>query len=354
MATAPTLPAGKIAAEIGLRYVTDARPGIRRLRKGKGFAYIDAAGKPVRDAAVLERIRTLAIPPAWQEVWICPLSNGHIQATARDARGRKQYRYHARWRAVRDETKFDRLLAFGKALPDIRRRVAHDLALPGLPRDKVLAAVVRLMEQTSIRVGNEKYARDNQSYGATTLRDQHVKIRGENLRLRFRGKSGKYHDIELNDARLARVVRRCRDVPGQELFQYLDDEGQPRGIDSADVNAYLRSVSGADYTAKDFRTWTATVAAALALAELAQFSSDAEAKRFIVAAINAVAQRMGNTATICRKCYIHPAIIDAYLDGSLARAMAARSTQHKRPSSRLRAEETTVMKLLRRRSSRRA
>ena len=330
MNTGPdTSPAGPLASAraAGLRYVLDDGPGIRRARRGKGFRYLGPDGKPIRDAETLRRIRSLVIPPAWTDVWICPRPNGHLQATGRDARGRKQYRYHPRWRAVRDETKYDRVIAFGLALPRIRARVEADLALPGLPRDKVLATVVRLLETTLIRVGNEEYARTNGSFGLTTLRDRHVQIEGGTVHFAFRGKSGVKHRIDVRDARLARVVRRCRDLPGHELFRYLDEDGVTHTVDSADVNDYLREAAGEEFTAKDFRTWASTVLAAQALREFAAFDSQIQAKRNVVSAIEAVAGRLGNTASVCRKCYVHPAVVDAYLDGSLVSALRQRVEQ---------------------------
>ena len=312
------------AREAGLRYVSDDRPGIRRNRRGKSFRYVQPDGQAVRDRDTLRRIRSLAIPPAWSDVWICPLANGHLQATGHDARGRKQYHYHPRWRAVRDETKYDRLIAFGLALPCIRARVEQDLAQPGLPRGKVLATVVRLLEITLIRVGNEEYARTNGSFGLTTLRNRHVSVEGESVRFSFRGKSGVRHSIRVDDRRLARIVRRCQDLPGQELFQYLDDDGTPRDLDSADVNAYLREIAGQEFTAKDFRTWAGTVLAARALQEFESFDSQAQAKRNIVAAIESVSKRLGNTTAVCRKCYVHPAVLNAYLDGSLLETLRQR------------------------------
>ncbi|HEY7311080.1 MAG TPA: DNA topoisomerase IB [Gemmataceae bacterium] len=305
------------AREAGLRYVGDDRPGIRRVRKGKGFRYLGPDDKPVRDADTLRRIRSLAIPPAWTDVWICPLANGHLQATGHDARGRKQYRYHPRWRAVRDETKYDRTIAFGQALPHIRSRIEQDLAQPGLPRTKVLATVVRLLETTLIRVGNEEYARENGSFGLTTLRNRHVNVEGQTVCFTFKGKSGIRHQIRVGDRRLARIVQRCQDLPGQELFQYLDADGTPRDIDSADVNQYLQAIAGQGFTAKDCRTWAGTVLAARALQEFESFDSQAQAKRNVVEAIESVSKRLGNTKAVCRKCYVHPAVINAYLDGSL-------------------------------------
>ncbi len=313
------------ARAAGLRHVTDAGPGIRRVRRGKGFRYTGPDGRPIRDDATLARIRSLAIPPAWTDVWICPLDHGHLQATGRDARGRKQYRYHPRWRATRDETKYDRMIAFGRALPAVRARVDADLARPGLPRAKVLATVVRLLEATLARVGNDEYAKENNSYGLTTLKNHHARVTGETVHFAFRGKSGVRHEIDVRDRRLARVVRRCRDLPGQELFQYLDEGGERRSIDSADVNDYLREVSGQEFTAKDFRTWAGTVLAARALQEFEAFDSRARAKKNVVAAVESVAKRLGNTPAVCRKCYVHPAVLDAYLDGSLAALLARKA-----------------------------
>ncbi|MEX0714497.1 MAG: hypothetical protein WD278_19325 [Pirellulales bacterium] len=315
------------AKAASLRYVSDEEPGIRRRRAGKGFIYTSPRGKPLRAAATLARIRSLAIPPAWTDVWICPRPDGHIQATGRDARRRKQYRYHPRWRSVRDENKYGRMIAFGRALPAIRRQVARHLAQSALSREKVLATIVRLLETTLIRVGNEEYARSNHSFGLTTMRDQHVDVSGSKLRFSFRGKGGKRHGVDLNDRRLARVVKSCREIPGHELFQYLDDDGNKQAVGSADVNAYLREISGQEFTAKDFRTWAGTVLAALALREFEQFDSNTQAKRNIVRAIEAVAERLGNTPTICRKCYVHPAVIDAYLDGSMLKTLKQRAEQ---------------------------
>ena len=312
------------ARAAGLRYVSDDSRGIARRRIGKAFRYLHADGSTVRDRATLGRIRALAIPPAWTDVWICERDDGHVQATGRDARGRKQYRYHRRWREVRDDTKYGRMVAFAKALPRIRRRVRRDLALSGLPREKVLATIVRLLERTRIRVGNEEYARENDSFGLTTLRERQVKVRGAKLNFRFRGKSGVQHDIELTDPRLATIVRRMQDLPGQELFQYIDENGETRGIESADVNAYLKEIAGDDFTSKDFRTWAGTVLAARALQALAPFESVAEGKRNVVQAIESVAKKLGNTKAVCRKCYVHPAILDTYLEGRLAQYLERR------------------------------
>jgi DNA topoisomerase-1 len=312
------------AREAGLRYVKDDRAGIQRRRNGRRFRYLRPDGRPVRDAEELRRIRSLAIPPAWTNVWICPVPNGHLQATGRDTKGRKQYRYHPRWRAVRDEAKYDRLITFGQVLPRIRARVEQDLTQRGLPRNKVLAAVIRLLETTLIRVGNEEYVRANGSFGVTTLRSRHVLVEGQSIRFRFRGKSGVRHSIRVDDRRLTRIVQRCQDLPGQELFQYLDEEGTPRDIDSVDVNAYVREIAGEEFTAKDFRTWAGTVLAARALQEFESFDSQVQAKRNVVAAIEAVSKRLGNTKSVCRKCYVHPAVINAYLDGSLLKTLRQR------------------------------
>jgi DNA topoisomerase I len=329
------------ARQAGLRHVADDAPGIMRTRAGSGFRYIDAAGKPVRDEATLARIRSLAIPPAWTDVWICPWDNGHLQATGRDAKGRKQYRYHLRWRSVRDEAKYERMLSFGRALPLIRRRVEAALRLPGLPREKVLATVVHLLDTTMMRVGNEEYARNNKSFGLTTLRDRHARVDGSEVEFRFRGKSGIQHAIKVDDPRLARIVRHTRDLPGQELFQYVDDDGVQHGIDSADVNDYLREITGEDFTAKDFRTWAGTVLASLVLQEFEKFDSQAQAKKNIVRAIETVAERLGNTPSICRKCYVHPAVLEAYLDGTML--------EWKKDLHALRPEEAAVLALLQQR-----
>jgi len=272
---------------------------------------------PIRDPEVLHRIKTLIIPPAWTNVWICVRADGHIQATGRDAKGRKQYRYHPRWRAVRDATKYDRLITFGEVLPQLRARLEQDLACSGLPREKVLATVVRLLETTLIRIGNTEYLRQNGSFGLTTLRDRHVRISGATVQFQFRGKSGKYHTVQLNDRRLATIVKRCQELPGYELFQYIDPEGQRQTIDSADVNTYLHLITGQDFTAKDVRTWAGTVLTACALWACGASTSQTQAKQNIVQAIDEVAKRLGNTRAVCRKCYVHPTVLDAYLDHSL-------------------------------------
>lgn len=341
------------AKAAGLRYVSDEMPGIRRKRAGKNFSYIGLDGKPIRDPDELQRIKSLGIPPAYTDVWICPLPNGHIQATGRDAKGRKQYRYHARWREVRDETKYGRMLAFGAALPRIRERVDQDLKLPALSREKVLATVVRLLSTTLIRVGNDEYAKQNKSFGLTTMRDRHVEINGATVKFRFRGKSGKNHSIALTDRRLAKIVQRCRDIPGYELFQYIDDDGERQTIDSADVNEYLREITGQDFTAKDFRTWAGTVLATLALQEAEVFESETQAKKQIAQAITSVAERLGNTPSICRKCYVHPAVIDSYLDGTMIESLQQRVEQELYDAAEgLEPEERAVMRLLKRRLDR--
>ncbi len=332
------------AREAGLRYVSDAAAGIRRERTPLGFRYRGADGKLVRDREQLRRIRNLVIPPAWEEVWICPVPTGHIQATARDARGRKQYRYHPRWRENRDEAKYGRLRAFGATLPRIRARTRRDLALPGMPRAKVLAAVVRLLATTLIRIGNESYARDNGSFGLTTLRTRHAEVAGARIRFRFRGKSKKEHLISIDDHRLARVVQHCQELPGQTLFQYLDDHGRAQTIDSADVNAYLKAITGESFTAKDFRTWAGTLAMAKALARLEPPATDAAARRALVAAITEVAARLGNTPAVCRRCYVHPRVLDDYRDGTLA-AVARRRV---RSGAGFKTDETMLLALLRR------
>jgi len=338
------------ARAAGLRYVHDDRPGIRREPAGDGFRYLDAKGDPVDDEATLKRIKSLAIPPAWTDVWICPQANGHLQATGRDARGRKQYRYHPKWREVRDEVKYERMINFGKALPQIRKEVDRALALPGLPREKVLATIVYLLEATMMRIGNDEYARENKSYGLTTLRNRHVKIDGSEVEFRFRGKSGVYHNVKVHDRRLARIIQRTRDLPGQDLFQYLDEDGETHTIGSADVNDYLRTITGEDYTAKDFRTWSGTVLAAMALQEFEAVDSDAQAKKNVVRAIESVAEKLGNTPSVCRKCYVHPAVLDAYLDGTMLEGLRARAEESLvQDLHGLQPEEAAVLAMLERR-----
>ena len=332
--------------EAGLRYVTDDEPGLRRERRGRSFRYLQATGRPVKDPATLARIRRLAIPPAWTRVWIAPQENAHLQATGRDDRGRKQYRYHASWREVRDEAKYERTLAFGRALPRIRRRVARDLRRRGLGREKVLAAMVRLLETTLIRVGNEEYAQQNHSFGLSTMRDRHVKIRGGTLHFDFRGKSGRHHEIDLRDPRLAHVVRQAQDLPGQILFQYLDENGDHQRIASEEVNAYLRETAGGEFSAKDFRTWAGTVLAATALRALERVDTKAEAKKNVLRAIEQVAQRLGNTPAVCRKCYIHPAVFDTYLSAGTLEAVQTKARRALRHPRGLNAEEAIVLAFL--------
>lgn len=341
------------ATPVALRYVDDCQPGIRRVGRGSRARYVSPAGKALRSAVVLRRIRSLVIPPAWTDVWICPDENGHIQATGRDARGRKQYRYHPQWIEQRDEAKYERVLAFAAVLPKIRRRVQRDLRSRGLPRQKVLAAVVRLLESTLIRVGNEEYARTNKSFGLTTMRDRHADVRRGSIQFEFRGKSGIAHEITLRDSKLARIVERCQQLPGQQLFQYVDEDDQVRDIDSDDVNTYLREISGNNFTAKDFRTWAGTVLAAQALQEFEDFDSQAAAKRNITQAIERVARRLGNTKAVCRKCYVHPSVIDAYLDRSLLSVLKKRTEAELKTSlTKLSPEEAAVLALLQQRMER--
>ena len=348
----PTDPA-LAAKAAGLRYTTDQRPGIQRQRAGKGFQYLGPDGQPIRDQETLGRIKRIAIPPAWEEVWICPSPRGHLQATGRDEKGRKQYRYHARWREVRDSAKYDRMMAFGRSLPKVRAHIGHDLRLPGLPRRKVLAAVVQLLERSLIRVGNDEYARENDSFGLTTMRDKHVVLKEASIQFQFRGKSGIHHTIDLHDRRLARIVRRCQELPGQELFQYVDADDEIHDVNSADVNDYIREITGSEFTAKDFRTWAGTVLAAMALQEFESFDSKAQAKKNVVRAIERVAERLGNTPTVCRKCYIHPALLDAYHDGSMVEALRQRADLEMEESlGDLKPEEAAVLALLQNRLAR--
>lgn len=340
----------KEARAAGLRYTSDVKPGIRRKLVGKTFVYHFPDGRRVRDEETLARIRSLAIPPAWTDVWICPFENGHIQATGRDARGRKQYRYHSRWREQRDENKFQRITKFARALPKLRRRVSRDLRKRGMPREKVLATVVRLLEATLIRVGNDEYARQNESYGLTTMRNTHVRVAGPRIGFAFRGKSGKKHEINVKDPCLARIVRKCQDMPGQELFAYEDEHGQARDVTSQDVNTYLREVTGDDFTAKDFRTWAGTVLAAMALREFEKVTSQAQARKNVVAAIEAVAQMLGNTPAVCRKCYVHPEVLNSYLEGATIATIEQKvSLRINSKLSDLKPEEAAVLVLLKRR-----
>ena len=337
------------AEEAGLQYVSDDRPGYARNAKNGEFEYFDTQGKRIRDEQRLLRIKRLAIPPAWTDVWICPSASGHIQATGRDARRRKQYRYHERWRELRDENKFGRLADFANELPKIRRRVARDMKLPGLPREKVLATVVRLLERTFIRIGNEEYARANKSFGLTTMKDRHVKVKGPRLRFRFRGKSGRQHEVDLTDRRIAKIISKCQDLPGQDLFQYVSDQGEVRDITSQDVNDYLREITNENFTAKDFRTWAGTVLAAVALNVQDGFETKGQAKANVKTAICAVAELLGNTPAICRKCYVHPAIVEAYLSGrQVGELTEAIGTPE---NVNLRAVEVAVLKFLRGRRS---
>ena len=336
------------ARAAGLRYTSDNQPGIRRTKHGSTFRYFGPNGRRITSADELGRIRSLVIPPAWQDVWICADPRGHLQATGRDARGRKQYRYHPKWRQVRDETKYDRMIGFAQALPKIRQHTARDMKRSGMPREKVLGTVVQLLEKTLIRVGNDEYAKQNRSFGLTTLRDGHVNVRGGKVRFTFRGKSGVEHEIDLEDRHLARVVKACRDLPGYDLFQYVDENGERCTIGSADVNAYLKEITGEDYTSKDFRTWAGTVLAAQMLREIGAFSSQTESKRNIVRAVESVAKKLGNTKAVCRKCYIHPAIFDAYVDGSMTKIVMQRA-RRARAGHQLDDGELRVLSLLQKR-----
>jgi DNA topoisomerase-1 len=325
-------------------------PGIRRKKAGKGFTYVGLDGKTIREPKEVARIRSLAIPPAYTDVWICPSPNGHIQATGRDARGRKQYRYHPRWREVRDETKFGRMLAFSEVLPRIRERVEKDLARPGLSREKILATVVRLLECTRIRVGNDEYARANRSFGLTTLQDRHVEVSGSSLRFEFRGKSGKTHNVSLSDRRLARIVQRCQALPGEDLFQYVDEEGVRQTVGSGDVNDYIREISGEEFTAKDFRTWAGTILAVAALTEVGTWSSQRQAKSNVLRAIDRVAEQLNNTRAICRKYYVHPAVFESYLAGTMLEALqngTKKAARNDAAKQELSSEEVAVVRLLR-------
>lgn len=338
------------AKAAGLRYVSDERPGIRRKKAGKSFTYLDVDGNTIHDPEELKRIKALAIPPAWTDVWICPSPRGHIQATGRDEKGRKQYRYHERWREVRDETKYTRMLAFGQALPKIRARTKQDLASTKLTKEKVLATIVQLLEKTLIRVGNEEYTKVNRSYGLTTMRNRHVDVEGSHIKFQFKGKSGVRHSIDLNDRRLARVIERLQDLPGQEIFQYVDEAGEIHSIESADVNNYLHEITGEHFTAKDFRTWAGTVLASLALQEFEKFDSETQAKRNIVQAIETVSERLGNTPSVCRKCYVHPAVLDSYMDGSMIETLQQITQQELMETLHdLQPEEAAVMGLLQQR-----
>lgn len=337
----------EVAEEAGLRYVSDDQPGYTRKRKGDDFEYFDTEGKPIRDETRLLRIRRLAIPPAYTDVWICPKANGHIQATGRDARGRKQYRYHERWREARDENKYDRMVVFGKALPKIRRRVNKDLAQRGLPRGKVLATVVQLLERTFIRIGNEEYAKENKSFGLTTMRNHHVDVKGETLKFSFKGKSGVKHEVGVSDRRLAKIIRRLQDLPGQDVFQYVNGDDQVRNITSQDVNDYLREITGEEFTAKDFRTWAGTVLVAMALNAQEKSENKTQARKNIKDAIAAVSKILGNTPTVCRKCYVHPDVLETYLDGGMIEGLKEKTEETLSKQLRnMRAEEAAVMSFL--------
>jgi DNA topoisomerase-1 len=335
------------AEEAGLRYVSDDKPGYTRKRRGKKFIYFDTDGKEVKDEPRILRLNRLAIPPAYRDVWICPSANGHLQATGIDDRGRKQYRYHERWRAERDENKYEKMVIFGRALPKIRRRINRDLKRRGLTREKVLAAVVQLLEKTLIRIGNEEYARENKSFGLTTMRNRHVDVKGAKLRFRFRGKSGIEHDIPLEDRRVAKIIKQLQDLPGQEVFQYLDEAGERHQITSDDVNEYLHKITGKEFTAKDFRTWAGTVMAAMALQSHEVFENNSQAKKNVKIAIKAVAKVLGNTPTVCRKCYVHPAVLETYLDGSLIEGLKKQTEETLEKSfADLRSEEVAVLTFL--------
>jgi DNA topoisomerase-1 len=343
------------AAAAGLRYVSDESPGITRKSRGSAFAYYDAQGKLIKSAAELKRIKALVIPPAWKEVWICPRANGHLQATGLDSKGRKQYRYHANWRKVRDAAKYEHVMSFARALPGIRARVDRDLSLPGLCRERVIATIVRLLELSLIRIGNDEYAKENQSFGLTTMRNRHVEIAGSTLMFDFRGKSGKQHKVAVSDRRLAKIVRKCQELPGQRLFEYQDSDGKPAVICSDDVNDYLRAISGQPFSAKDFRTWAGTVLAAIALNQMEEVDNKAAAKRNVVTAVAAVSRMLGNTAAICRKCYIHPAVIIKYMNGSLARALRVKAdSEISEHLHELKPEEAAVLALLREELERRS
>jgi DNA topoisomerase I len=344
-AGAPLAETKQSARAAGLRWVDDSTPGIRRQGSPGSFRYVDPDGHVIRDAGTLQRISDIAIPPAWTDVWICPSANGHIQATGRDARRRKQYRYHPRFREVRDERKYDRMIAFGEALPSIRSRVDADLRRPGLPRERVLAAVVRLLDVSFMRVGNDEYARENQSFGLTTLRARHVDIHGSRIQFRFKGKSGVRHVVSVEDRRLARILDRCQDLPGEELFEWLDEQGETHPVSSDDVNEYLRDIAGDAFSSKDFRTWAGTVLALCALRDAEPPSTVRANRRQVLEAIKQVSARLGNTPAVCRRCYVHPDVLDAYADGSLLKLrLRVKGTA---PGNGLRDEEKAVLRLLR-------
>jgi DNA topoisomerase I len=341
------------ARAAGLYYVTDEMPGIRRRRHGRGFTYVDPDGRTIRDADALRRFRSLVIPPAWTDVWICPDPSGHLQVTARDARGRKQYRYHPGFRQQRDGIKFERMISFSDVLLPIRERVEHDIALPGLPRVKVMATVVWLLERTLIRIGSNEYAKANKSFGLTTLRQRHVRVVGSKLRFDFRGKSGVVHSVAVTDRRIARIVQRCQELPGQELFQYVDDDGARQSVNAEDVNTYLHDIAGRDVTAKDFRTWAGTMLTAEALRTAGPAPSKRQAEKNIVAAIDRTAERLGNTRSVCRKYYIHPELLEAYLEGSVLPPLPETEWHERQPmASPLRRHESEVLAFLKARLER--
>ncbi len=340
----------EVAEAAGLVYVSDEEPGFTRKKSGKGWRFLDEHGRTITDRAVRERINGLGVPPAYTDVWICAKANGHIQATGRDAKGRKQYRYQPKWTAARDDAKYERMEVFGRLLPALRKRVAADMGRRGLPREKVLATLVALLEKTLIRVGNEDYAKDNHSFGLTTLRNRHLDVEGSTLRFDFKGKSGKMWNLDLKDKRVAKVVRSIQELPGQHLFQYIDEDGHRQPVDSADVNAYLREITGEDVTAKDFRTWAGTVLAAMALSEFESVDSEALKKKNVKAAIESVAAKLGNTPTICRKCYVHPHVVDSYLDGGLLEGIKRKvEDELSADADQLKPEEAALLGLLSRR-----
>ncbi len=357
-APAIVLDPAQAARAAGLRYTHDRQPGIHRVKRGDTFRFVEPDGKPVRDKETLARIKSLVIPPAWTDVWITPQPKGHLQCTGRDARGRKQSRYHPHWREVRDETKYERMAYFAQALPMIRTRVQHDLSLPGLPREKVLATIVKLMEETHIRVGNEEYARENKSYGLTTMRTKHVEVNGAKITFDFQGKSRVHHTIDLQDRRLAKIVKQISDLPGYELFQYVDHEGNRHSIDSSDVNDYLREITGEHFTAKDFRTWAGSVLCCDLLNEFEPATTIAQAKKNVVQAIARVAAQLGNTPSVCRKCYVHPLVLETYMGNisaeqakeKLDKEISKEREEIKEHGDALRREEQALVNLLQQRA----
>jgi DNA topoisomerase-1 len=343
------------AEAAGLRYVTDATPGIRRRRHGRGFSYLDSEGRVIREREQLRRFSSLVIPPAWTDVWICADPDGHLQVTARDARGRKQYRYHERFRARQDESKFDRMLALSDVLWKIRERVERDIALPGLARDKIMATVVWLLERTLIRIGTDEYAKANNSYGLTTMRRRHVAVAGAKVDFEFRGKSGIEHSVSITDRRIARIVQRCQELPGWELFKYIDDEGRKQSVEASDINDYLREITGREVTAKDFRTWAGTMLAAEALREMGPAETKKQAEKNIVVAVDRTKARLGNTRSVCRKYYIHPVLIEAYLEGDVLQPIGEKEWKPRgETAGKLRRHEEETLAFLTARVERRA